>query len=398
MKVLKQLNLRRASIGRGRMELWGRAAACFITTCVLTAQGFARNPLVQRQLLPDLNVGQVYTRDFGALVSIVNAGARASSPCEVTLFVYDTKGALLWQQSHPLKALPVGTSEQVLFNAGGRGWAGRRFQVMVDSGNAVRELDESNNRTSLMNAPAGTGDEPEHKPASGSATVDLAAINVFPATADNHEVVRGVIRNLGRETYTGKRQATITLLIQKDGADFRRTLGTTKVPVIAAGSQQFITFPRPPEFDNSDAYRLTLTISGGDADASNDTKVNSSPGFSAGGGSPSADLEAVQVERFREGGADKMRGIIRNNSTQRYGGEREARLYFIDRTGGQKKSILIAAEIIRDIDGGGRREIVGDFPAGLRKVKTYTLKLSISGGDDHSANDEKLKEFVALDN
>lgn len=145
------------------------------------------------------------------------------------------------------------------------------------------------------------------------------------------------------------------------------------------------------------AYRLTLTISGQDSNSANDSKINESAEFSATRGSSDADLEALDIRRFREDGTSRMRGLVRNMSSQNYAGERKARLYFIDQTGGQNTATLIASEVIKNVGAGDQWEIDVDVPVHLLKVKTYTLKLMISAGDRNKGNDEKSKSFVALD-
>ena len=87
---------------------------------------------------------------------------------------------------------------------------------------------------------------------------------------------------------------------------------------------------------------------------------------------------------------------VRNVSSQRFNGEREVRLYFVDQTGSEGKSTLIASETVKNIAAGERWEIIGDLPAGLKQAKHFLLKLYISGGDNNPGNDKKTRAFGNL--
>jgi hypothetical protein len=352
---------------------------------------------------PDLTVERgIATGEFTVKAYVSNIGQADSVAFAIHLDVYDADNKRIKEFFKISKPLSKGLGGEFLFVTSPLSMTGKRFQIVVDPRNFVDESNETNNRTPLKStneAVAGGRDETDAPPAKTNPSVDLAAINVFPATDGKKNVIHGVIRNLGSEPYSGsrgKRQTTITLTLVKDGKESQQKLGTAGVPDISAGGQQIIAFPSPPEFASVDGYRLTLTISGGDSNTKNDSKINTSAGFSSEVGSPDADLEAAEVARILESGVARIKGVVRNVSSQRFKGEREVRLYFVDQTGSEGKSTLIASETVKNIAAGERWEIIGDLPAALKQAKHFLLKLNISAGDNNPGNDKKTRAFGNL--
>ena len=367
------------------------------------SEGRRRPPTPASGARPDLTVERATaTGEFTIKAYVSNIGQADSVAFSIHLDVYDASNKQIKELFKISKPLSKGDGREFVFETAPLSLAGMRFQIVVDPRNLVDESNETNNRTPVKSANVGTAvdaDERDAPPARTHPSVDLAAINVFPATDGKKNMIHGVIRNLGSEPYSGyrgNRQATITLTLLRDGKESQQTLGTANVPDISAGSQQTIAFPSPPEFAQVDAYRLTLTLSGRDNNSANDMKVNTSGEFSSERGSPGADLEAAEVARILEGGVARIKGVVRNASSQRYKGEREVRLYFVDQTGGEEKSTLIASETVRNIAAGERWEISGDLPPTLKKVKHFLLRLTISAGDDNPGNDKKTRTLGNL--
>lgn len=381
-----------------------KTSALWMVSCVLAgpvlAQRPARGPEARapegRAILPDLKIAEVYPKDFGVMVSIVNAGSAIAPASQATLSVLDAANTILWIDKQAVKSLTPNESVQVVFTAGRRPWSGNRFRVVVDSASAIKELSEANNATAMLDTPKGTGRETTPAIAaspqpSGSATADLAAINVFPA----NDGINGVVRNVGKQAYAGDRQATILFAQRKNGKLVEQKLGSQKIGNLSAGAQQFVSVPKPSGFEKVDAYRLTLVLSAGDGNASNDTKVHPSPDFAA-AGSSTVDLEAVDVLKLLESGVASIRGTVRNVGSEAFEGERLVEVYFVDQSGDEPKTSLIAANKIKALANGETWEITAPLPDSLRKIQRFSLKLTIAAGDDNAANDQKVRPFGNL--
>jgi hypothetical protein len=382
------------------------SALFWMVSCVLAGQALAQRPsrgpepaaTEGRLSLPDLNIGQSYPKDFGVMVSIVNLGGTVAPPSQATLSVYDAAGTTLWTEDQAVKSLTPRDSVQVVFTAGRRPWAGHRFRVVVDAANAVKEVSDANNSTAMLDAPGASGREtvtssapPAPPKTAASPTVDLAAINVFLA----NDGINGVVRNVGKQAYAGDRQATILLARKKDGKLVEQKLGSQKISSLAAGAQQFVSVPKPAGFDQGEGYRLTLVLTRGDGNSANDTKVHPSPDFSD-SGSATVDLEAIDVLRLVEGGIARVKGTVRNVGSEPFAGQREVRIYFVDQSGDEPKTTLIASKTLKALVNGEDWEITGRLPDSLRKVQRFLLKLTVSPGDDNDANDQKTRPFGNL--
>jgi archaellin len=374
-----------------------------MVSCVLAVPALAQHPArgpeprapEGRVILPDLSIAETYPKDFGVMVSIVNLGSAIAPASQATLSLLDASGKILWTEKQAVKSLTVRESVQVVFTAGRRPWAANRFRVVVDSGSSVKESSETNNATAMLDAPGGSGRETTPaisvSPKPGSSTVDLAAINVFLA----NDGFNGVVRNVGKQAYTGERQATILLARRKNGKLVEQKLGSQKIGNLSPGAQQSVTVATPSGFDQSDPYRLTLVVSAGDGNASNDTKLQPSPDFEE-GGSSTVDLEAVDVLKLLEAGVVSVKGTVRNVGSDAFEGDRLVEVYFVDQSGDKPETTLITSKKIKALANGEDWEITAKFPDSLRKIQRFLLKLVVSPGDDNEANDQKVRAFGNL--
>lgn len=201
----------------------------------IKAQDRSRSEPIQSGPLPDLVVERVDVLDsFKVQVIIKNHGeGKLLHAFLVDLRIYDRDGQLLKRLRQGRKPpLDKGSMLILHFDTEGQTLAGNRFEVEVDVGNINKESNENNNGTRRTDGP-GEIVRKANEPPGSSAGVDLAAINVFPATAGNKNVIQGVVRNLGTTSYSGsreKRRATITLTTQKMGRNLNRFSGLKMYP------------------------------------------------------------------------------------------------------------------------------------------------------------------------
>jgi len=355
----------------------------------------ARPGVLGGRVYPDLKVQRASASgEFAVRVEVANIGAADSRGFTAELSVYYADNTLMKELSRPCQAIPKGETRPCLIETAPLSLAGKRFRVKLVTDRIQRDFNVSNNTSAMVDGPPVKPPPPKTSP-----TVDLAAQRVFLDRQGGQDGIAATILNLGNQKYSGSREAAVTLYTVKDGEKSTHTIGRKKVPDIRAGGYEVIFLPRPPDIlKHSDGYRLTLNITGGDNNPSNDSKTETSEGFAASkGGSKTADLKAVKVRMFNDG-TPKIEGVVRNVSSKRYRGEREVQIYFKYTTsGGEKKDVLIASDIVKDLEAGAEWRLVGELPANLRKVHTHELYLVIQGDDINAENDQLLRKTVAID-
>jgi hypothetical protein len=102
--------------------------------------------------LPDLTIGKVACVDaFNVRLDVLNMGEVAAPASTATIFIYDAHNKLLERESTEVPALEPGPPVFVVFSdlGGDSGIYGKRYRVMVDSRNTIKESNETNNKSRI---------------------------------------------------------------------------------------------------------------------------------------------------------------------------------------------------------------------------------------------------------
>jgi hypothetical protein len=106
-------------------------------------------------MLPDLMVAKTEADEFSIRAFILNRGKANTKGIkfDVKLFVYDDKGKLLYQLTQIDPGMSPGQTHPIVFDTQGKSLYGKRYQVKVDTPNALEETNENNNETAMLEGP-----------------------------------------------------------------------------------------------------------------------------------------------------------------------------------------------------------------------------------------------------
>jgi len=279
---------------------------------------------------PDLALGAVIVTGGGVKVSVANRGNAPSYGCYLELALFDAAGERADSRRQTLKPLPPGQSQEVIFPAEAA-FAGMRFQLIVDSSNRIRESDEDNNISEMVDAPAAgappiripgahqegggrpgpirippadgggrpapirVGDPPAanasrpapvqipgktadtgSKPAPiripgkdpAQFQIDLVAVKV----SDNGIETTGIIRNDGSLAFTGKRKASLVRETRGSSHVLEvTTVATQDVPHLAAGQTWEMKAKSLRNVKGAKTYTWWLVLNPSDHNGDNDS-------------------------------------------------------------------------------------------------------------------------------
>jgi hypothetical protein len=138
--------------------------------------------------LPDLTVQQTVADDSSVKVIYANKGTGAASHPElkVELSIYDKSGKQLFSTSKVTGGVSAGSVRQVVIASGQVSLRNNRYQVRIDAGDAIKESNENNNQTAMLDGPKGMKINP------------VSAEHVFPPTINLTDIQPAAN---GRTTY-----------------------------------------------------------------------------------------------------------------------------------------------------------------------------------------------------
>jgi hypothetical protein len=105
--------------------------------------------------LPDILVHSTKADEFSVTAIVANKGKANTGGIkyEVTLSVFDTDGKLVFKSAKIAPGLSPDSADQLVFNTQGKSLYGTRYQLTVDTTNVLKESNESNNQTAMLDGP-----------------------------------------------------------------------------------------------------------------------------------------------------------------------------------------------------------------------------------------------------
>jgi hypothetical protein len=293
---------------------------------------FLAVPLHAEDPAPDLALGAVIVTGGRIKVSVVNRGDAASHGCYLDLALYDAAGGRADSRRQVLRPLPPGESQEVAFPAE-PAFAGKRFQVTVDSSNRIKESDEGNNVSEMVEAPAAaappvripaaqkdgggrpapiriggspagnggrpapvripgkaedtgtkpppirisgktedTGTKPPPIRVPGRDPAQLGTDLAAVKVSDNGIEATGVVRNDGSVAFTGKRTASLVREARGSSHVLENvTLASREVPPLEPGGSWDWKVASPPKVKGARSYVYWLVLDPSDHNAGNDS-------------------------------------------------------------------------------------------------------------------------------
>jgi len=107
--------------------------------------------------MPDLTIQKTTADDSSVKVIYANKGkASASSPeLKIVLSIYDKSGKQLFSTSKTAGGVSAGSVREVVIPSGSASLRNNRYKVKIDGGNVIKESDEDNNETAMLDGPKG---------------------------------------------------------------------------------------------------------------------------------------------------------------------------------------------------------------------------------------------------
>jgi hypothetical protein len=107
--------------------------------------------------MPDLTIQKTTADDSSVKVIYANKGkASASNPeLKIVLSIYDKSGKQLFSTSKTAGGVSAGSVREVVIPSGSASLRNNRYKVKIDGGNVIKESDEDNNETAMLDGPKG---------------------------------------------------------------------------------------------------------------------------------------------------------------------------------------------------------------------------------------------------
>lgn len=265
-------------------------AVLLCCVCFWLAGGAAS---AQPRSLPDLVVKNSYVQDEFRLVAMIwNAGLAQSGSCFATLILYGPDGREAARYEAVVKALAPNSGERVAFATGGRSLDHATYQVFVDLGKRVSEVNEANNGTRRLLAewrppeksprkgePAKQTDSDkeaarkaaEEKAEAASREIDLAVKGVYYKQEGNETRVACAVENRSDRESVAGRKMRFERTAKVGFHNFNLKFAEEVAPRLQPGEVYEWVVERPPSERGAEEYIWKCTLTPADANAQNDT-------------------------------------------------------------------------------------------------------------------------------
>lgn len=265
----------------------------YLVTCVFAVMTFTTGFAVRAQQdvpRPDLLVRRLEMKSTSVVtVFIYNKGKADAVGCFLTLSGMDSAGTK-WNQRYAFDQVAQGTTNKMEFgippNSAG---PGSSILAVIDSGQRVDEVDETNNSRQLR-LPDETPSEvpvklppikispspPPPAPEKQLVSPDIAATDIHYSS----ESVVATLKNLGERDYYNKnvqhkdsfkRAVTLKRVVYLVGTSYTEDVGTRWVPDLTVGQAFNYQFPKPKSIAGAKKYIWILTVEGEDPNPKNNT-------------------------------------------------------------------------------------------------------------------------------